>query len=449
MDYKEIEKEIIISAKKKGIEEIEVLLVKEDNKEITVRNGKVDILNESISVDSRIKLIKNKRIGLISLNNFNMDKINKAIANSSEYLNIQREDPDNRIPPESELGSVDGELFIDEEKETPDNSLIEKKLIEMEKAAIRFDNKVKYSEGASFHYAKTNIHFANSRGFYGYFSKTYNSLYISVVAEKNNKRKSGEYWSENVFFTGLENEKFLGKLAAKRALKKLDSKKPKTGEYPVIFDNITASSILEVFGDLLNGESIYKKSSVLAGKVGKSIGSSILNIKDNPLIKKLLGSRPFDGDGVYSREKNIVEDGVLKSFLVNYYYSKKLKHRITSNASFNTEVLNDIKPTNFYISPGKIGEEDLIASLKKGIYITNIFSIDSLNHVTGDFSWGAEGFLIDKGKLSTPISEFTIAGNILDLFGNIREICDNIDFNRGQIASPSFLVYKGITIGGK
>jgi len=449
MDYKAFARDIILSARKKGIEQTEILLIREESKEISIRNGQMDSINENISLSSRIKLIKEKKNYLISFSNFDKAKIEKAIEDSLKYLKLQKADDAISLPPEKELGSVSGELFIEDKEKIPSTDTIKKKLIKMEKNAFEYDKKIKYSEGAFYNFSRMNIHIANSLGFYGEFSKTAHLFYISVVAEEKGEKRTGSFWSENIFFDALENEKILGVKAGERALRKLGSKKPKTGEYPVIFDNITASSIVEILSELVNGENAYKRNSVFSDKLGEIVGSSIITIMDNPLIKKLQGSRPFDGEGVYSREKFIFNKGKLASYIVNNYYSKKLKHRITSNSSFETETINGISPSNFYLIPGEIDEGDLIGSVKKGIYITGLFSVDSINTATGDFSWGAEGFMIERGKLSYPISEFTIAGNIIDLLKNTIEICDNIDFNRGEIASPSILVNKGITIGGK
>ncbi len=448
MDYRALAKDIILMAKKRGVKNSEVLIIKEETKEVSIREGKVDLLSENISINSRIKLIKEGKSALISLNNFDKNKLTRAIENSLVYMEKQKPDKAILLPPENALGSVSGELFI-EDKEEPSIEEIKRKLVKMEKASINFDKKVKYSDGAFYNFSKRKIYLANSRGFYGSFSKTEHSFYISVVAEDRGERRSGAFWSENPFYRALESEDLLGKIAAEKAIKKLHPKKPKTGEYPVVFDNITASSLVEVLSELLSGDNVYRKNTIFAEMQGKIVANSVVTIIDNPLVKKLSGSRPFDGEGVFSREKVIIDRGKLENFLTNTYYAKKINHSLTSNASFSVNTLNGIVPTNFFIKAGEVDESELIKSIKKGIYITGLFSTDSINPVTGDFSWGAEGFLIEKGERTYPISEFTIAGNILDLLKNITEICDNIDFNRGEIASPSFLVRKGITIGGK
>ncbi len=449
MDFNETAKKIINLTKKMGAEQSDLTIVLNDSIELGLRNGKIEKYSDNISRKGKLRLFKKGKSSIICFSEFDEKSLRNHIRDSLNYLELSGSDSANKLPLEHTIGEVDADLELFD-NQNPEFSIkkITENLTKIEKSAFDYSNKIKYSEGIIYEFVKSKIIFANSYGFLSDFIKSSHSYFISVIAESKNKKENGDFWSENIHLNALENPSFLGAKAAEIAIKKLGAEKPRTGEYTIIFNNISASSVLEEFSEMIKGDYIYKKSSLYTDKIKNKVSSEKISIEDNPLIKGGLMSRPFDGEGVLSKRTPIVEKGILKSYLLNTYTSNKLKTKNTGNASFSPES-EYISPTNFFIKPSDIDESELINSVKKGIYITSLMSSDNINKTTGDFSWGAEGFMIERGKLTKPISEFTIAGNIMQLFLNIVEIADNLDFNRNIISSPSFMVVKDIIVGGK
>jgi PmbA protein len=449
MDFEEKVKDIINISKKMGAEESDITIIIENVKDIEIRNGKTERYSDNISRKGKLRLFKKGKSSIIYFSEFNEKKLKNHIRQSLSFLELSSTDFANTLPSANEIGEVEDDLDL-YDKQYVEFSMdkITKALFKMENSAFDYSSKIKHSEGASYQFTESRIFFANSHGFLSDFKTSSHSYYISVVAEEKKRKEDGAFWSENIHFNSLENPEFIGAKAAEKAVSKIGSMKPSTGRYTIIFNNLSASSILEEFAEMISGNLIYKKSSFFSGKLNNKIASDKINIEDNPLIKGLIMSRPFDGEGVVSKKNRILEKGVLKSYLLNTYTANKLKTKNTGNSLLSAES-DQIAPSNFFIKPSNTDESDLINSVKRGIYITSIMSADNINKTTGDFSWGAEGFMIERGKLTKPLSEFTIAGNIMNLFLNIVEIGDNLDFNRNTVSSPSFMLVKGITIGGK
>ncbi len=449
MDFEEKVKDIINLSKKMGAEESDITIILNNIKDMEIRNGKLEKFSDNISRKGKLRLFKKGKSSIIYFSEFNDKKLKNHIMKSLSFLELSTVDFANTLPAENEIGKVKNDLDLyDKNNMGFSINRLTNNLIKMENSAFDYSSKIKHSEGASYQFIESEIFFANSQGFLSDFKTSSHSYYISVIAEENGRKEDGSYWSENIHFNSLEIPEFLGAKAAEQAVGKIGSKKPLTGEYTVVFNNLSASSILEEFAEMIRGDLIYNKSSFFSEKLNDKIASDKISIEDNPLIKGLVMSRPFDGEGVLSKRTEILEKGVLKSYLLNTYTANKLKIKNTGNSLLSAES-DQISPSNFFIKPSDIDETDLIDSVKKGIYITSIMSADNINKTTGDFSWGAEGFMIERGKLTNPLSEFTIAGNIMNLFQNIVEIGDNSDFNRNTISSPSFMVVKGITIGGR
>ena len=207
-----------------------------------------------------------------------------------------------------------------------------------------------------------------------------------------------------------------------------------------------AASLLRSLASAISGYSLYKGASFLAGKLGTKIGSDLLNVIDDGTIPGALGSRPFDGEGLPIRKKSVVENGELKTYLLDTYSGKKLGMASTGNASRSVGDAPGVAPANFYLLPGKDSPEQIIASVKSGLYVTEMIG-SGVNMVTGDYSRGAAGLWIEDGELAFPVEEITIAGNLKDMFHNIEMVGNDLDM-RGRIAAPTVKISR-MTIAGE
>lgn len=256
-----------------------------------------------------------------------------------------------------------------------------------------------------------------------------------------------DYWyTSSRRVDALESPEHVGRTAAQRVLRRLGARKIATQKVPVIFEPRTAGSLLgDLFG-AVNGSAIYRHASFLAGKLGEKIASDALTVVDDSTLPGLFGTAPFDDEGVPARRTMVIERGVLKSYLLNSYTARKLGLKTTGNASRGLAGNAGVGPGNFYIEKGARTEEQMIASLPRGLYVTELIGA-AANTVTGDYSSGAAGLWIENGELAYPVSEITVAGNLKQMLLDLREAASNLEFRR-SIAAPSILIGE-MTISGR
>jgi PmbA protein len=244
----------------------------------------------------------------------------------------------------------------------------------------------------------------------------------------------------------LETPEEVGKIAAQRTVRRLGAVKAKTAKVPVIFDPMVARSLLEHIAEAVNGDSVYRGASFLAGKLGEKIAGSNVTVIDDGTMRGGFGSSPFDGEGVPTRRTVVIEKGELKSYLLNTYTAKKLKLATTGNASRGLAGTPGIGVGNFFLEAGTRKPEQLIGDVKEGLYVTELMGF-GVNLVTGDFSRGASGLWISGGQLAHPVEEITVAGNLKDMLFNISEIASDLEF-RGSMASPTLRI-DGLMVAGE
>jgi PmbA protein len=244
----------------------------------------------------------------------------------------------------------------------------------------------------------------------------------------------------------LDAPEKVGEIAAERTLRRLGARKAKTARVPVVFDPMVSTSILEHIFEGVNGDSVYRGASFLAGKLGQKIAGDNVNIIDDGTIAGGFGTSPFDGEGVPTRRTVVIENGVLKSYLLNTYTAKKLGLQTTGNASRGLAGTPGIGPGNYFLQPGAKTAKELIGGIKEGLYVTEFLG-QGVNLVTGDYSRGASGMWISGGEFAYPVEEITVAGNLKELFFNISEIANDLEF-RGSVAAPTIRV-DGLTVGGE
>jgi PmbA protein len=233
----------------------------------------------------------------------------------------------------------------------------------------------------------------------------------------------------------------VAKRAVERTVRQLNPKKIKTKNVPVIFEPTMTSWVLGFLFSCVAGTSVYQKASFLADKLGRKIGAGSLTVIDDALIPGLMGSRPFDSDGLPGRRTVVVEKGVLKNFLCNVYAARRLRLKSTGNADGG-----GVGPNNFYLAAGTRTPEQIIASTKEGLFLTRTLG-HGLNSVTGDISRGAFGLWIENGEIAYPVSEITISGNLGTLLEGIEMVGNDLEF-LGAIAGPTIKVAE-MTVAGQ
>jgi PmbA protein len=214
----------------------------------------------------------------------------------------------------------------------------------------------------------------------------------------------------------------------------------------VVFDPLVATTILGHIFEGVNGDSVYRGASFLAGKLGQKIATDHVTVIDDGTMPGGFGTSPFDGEGVATRRTIVIENGVLKSYLLNTYTAKKLGLQTTANASRGLAGTPGIGPGNYFLQPGGKTPQQIISGIKDGLYVTEFLG-QGVNLVTGDYSRGASGLWISGGEFAYPVEEITVAGNLKEMFLNISEIANDLEF-RGSVASPTLRI-DGLTIAGE
>jgi PmbA protein len=244
----------------------------------------------------------------------------------------------------------------------------------------------------------------------------------------------------------LESPEEVGRIAAQRTLRRLGARKVKTAKVPIILDPLMSRTILEHIFEAVNGDSVYRGASFLAGKLGEKVAGENINVIDDGTIVGGFGSSPFDGEGIPTRRTTVIENGVLKSYLLNTYTARKLGLKTTGNASRGLAGNPGIGVGNFFLQPGARKPEAIIGDVKEGLYVTEFMGF-GVNLVTGDFSRGASGLWISGGELTYPVEEITVAGNLRDMLMNVSEIGNDLEF-RGSVAAPTLRI-DGLTVAGE
>lgn len=236
-------------------------------------------------------------------------------------------------------------------------------------------------------------------------------------------------------FSRLASAESVGQEATRRTVRRLGSRKVATKRVPVVFDQETAGGLLANLCSAVSGYGLYKRASFLLDQLGESVASDRMTVYDDGRLVGGLGSRPFDGEGLATRKNTIVERGILKSYLLDTYSGRKLGLPSTGNASRGVGESPSVGPTNFYLVPGEKSQQEIIGSIKEGLFVTELIGF-GINMVTGDYSRGASGFWIENGELAYPVEEITIAGNLKQMLKDVELIGNDLVF-RGRIASPT------------
>jgi PmbA protein len=447
-DLKSLAQDIVRRAMQHGATAAECVIREGDEFSTLVRLGQVETLKESGSKAIGLRVFYGKRSASTHSSDFSRAGLDRMLSSALELAKITSEDPFAGIPEQESLGSIPGDLDL----YSPDvYSLPGPERISYarraEKAALDSDPRIKNSEGGSFDAATGHKILANSHGFLGEYRRSYCSVAAIPIAQDEKGAMQRDYWYSVARSLGrLESPEEVGKIAAQRALRRLGARKVKTQQVPVIFDPLVATSILEHIFEGVNGDSVYRGASFLAGKLGQKIAASGVTVIDDGTMVGGFGTSPFDGEGVPTRRTVVIDNGVLVSYVLNTYTAKKLNLKTTGNASRGLAGTPGIGPGNYFLQPGSRMPQRLIADVKEGLYVTEFLGM-GVNLVTGDYSRGASGMWISGGELTYPVEEITVAGNLKDMFMNISEVANDLEF-RGSVAAPTLRI-DGLTVGGE
>lgn len=446
-DLRELASDVVSRAQKGGATAAEAVVLEGSEFSTLVRLGQVETLKESGSRAVGLRVFLGQRAANTYSSDFTPEGIERLVKGALELARVTSEDPFSGLPDPSELGSLSGDLklYYEDIQSFPPEERIDYAR-RAEKAALSADSRIKNSDGGAFDTSTGYKVLANSMGFMGEYRRSYCSISAVPIAQAEDGSMQRDYWYSSArTLARLESPESIGIKAAERTLRRLGARKIGSTQVPLVFDSETARSLLETLFDAANGDAIYRQSSFLEGKLGQKIADSSITVVDDGTIPSGFGTLPFDGEGVPTRRTVVVEKGVLRSYLLNTYTAKKLGLKTTGNAFRSLAGTPSIGYGNFFLEKGARSPQQIIGDIKQGLYIVDLIGF-GVNLVTGDFSRGATGIWIENGELTYPVEEITVAGNLKEMFNNISEIGNDLEF-RNSIASPTLRI-DGMTIAG-
>ena len=421
-------------AKKLGATDVTAVVINSISETVNFRNKKLDESDRSDSLAVALETYIGKKKSSITSSNLNEDNIKNLIERCIETTKITPEDEFNSLPDKDLLATNIIDLNLYDDDHISNEEKIEY-LREVEEAA--FEKKEITNTETSFSESKSNFILASSDGFLnGHKSSSFSASCVTVAKNANNNMERDYEFTSTCHLHDMLKPNQIGAMAAKKTIQKLNPQKIESEKISIIFDRRISKGILSVFASAISASSIARGTSFLKDRINEDIFSTSINIFDKPNIVKGLGSGYFDGEGVKMEELKLVEQGVLKHYLVDTYNGKKLNLKSNGRSGGTT---------NLYFEKGSISYKDLLKLNNRALYITETIGHGS-NLVTGDYSVGATGFMVENGIFKHPVSEITIAGNFKDIFKNIT-LADDLEFKYSTNA-PTMLI-EGMVVAGK
>jgi PmbA protein len=434
---KQISQDIIQLARQAGASSAEAEVSFGTGQNVSVRQGETENIEYNRDKGCSVTVYFGQRKGYASTSDLSSQALKDTVEAACNIAKYTAEDPF--------CGLADAERMA---TEFPDLSLHHPWAIDVEQAlalasrceaaALAVDSRISNSEGASIYSQSGAFAYANSHGFVGGYPSSRHSISCSVIAESNNQMQRDYWYSSARDAQDLESPEQVGQIAGSRTVKRLDARAIKTGQYPVLFEAPLASGLIGTLLSAISGGNLYRKSSFLLDSLGQTIASPLLNITEDPFIRKGAGSSPFDNEGVACQQRTLVENGVLQGYLLGSYSARKLGMQSTGNAGGAHNIL--VRSTGQSL-------QQLLQTLDTGLLVTELLG-HGMNMITGDYSRGAAGYWVEKGMIVHPVEEITIASNMQEMLKGIIAIGNDIIPNSSK-STGSILIERMTIASGE
>jgi len=451
-DLQQLATDIVTKAVKAGASDAEVTIREGDEFSTTVRMGEVETLKESGSRGMGLRVLiatpNGHRVASTSSSDFTPEGVEHLVNGALALARVTSEDPFAGLADTAEFGKLEGDLELYHEDvyslETADRIDLARRA---EAAALAAETRITNSDGGNFDATTGRKAFANSRGFSGEYRASSCSISATPIALGKSGEMQRDYWYTYArSLKKLDPPESVGAEAARRTLRRLDARRVKTQQAPIIFAPEIARSLIGAIFEASSGDAIYRGASFLTGRLGEKIAASSVTVIDDHTIVGGFSTSPFDGEGLPSRRTVVVERGVLTNYLLNIYTARKLGMKSTGNASRALAGNPGTGAGNLCLVAGSETPEEILCGVQSGLYVTELMG-QGVNMVTGDYSRGASGLWIENGELTFAVQEITIAGNLQKMFQNITAIGNDLVF-RGSVAAPTLRI-DGMTIAGE
>ncbi|WP_416899283.1 MAG: TldD/PmbA family protein [Minwuia sp.] len=438
--------DLLKRAKALGADAADAVMVRSDSVGASWRMGKPEDLERSESTDVGLRVMIGQRQAVVATTDLNPAGFDELAERAVAMARVSPVDKYCGLADPSLYAAEVPTLDLDDHPDKDAERLIERART-AEEAALAVDG-VKQSEGGGASAGRSMVALA-IRGpearFEASYSASSHSVSCSVIAEDGQGHMERDYdFSSARHFEDVGSPSEVGRQAALNAVRRVGSRKMGSGKLPVVFDPRVANGLVGHFAQAINGSAVARGTSFLKNRMGEEIFKEGIRIVDDPLRRRGLRSRPVDGEGVAVRRMNLIDDGVLQSWILDTSTALQLGLETTGHAGRGTGGPPSPGPSNLYLEAGSQTVEELIADIGEGFYVTELIGF-GINYVTGDYSRGAAGFWIENGKFAHPVSEMTVAGNLKDMFLSLTP-ADDLAFRYGTNA-PTVRI-DGMTVAG-
>jgi PmbA protein len=409
---------------------------------VQVRLGELEDVSRSEGEQIGLRLFLGQRSATVASSDLSEEALAVLAERCLAMAREAPEDPYAGLAP-SELLHRGEVPFIDaEDKREPDPSELRERALVAEQAALAIPG-ITNSSGSGASASASTVALATSSGFSGAYRLTGHGCSVAVVAGEGGAMQRDHAWHSARHLEDLEAADAIGRKAGERAVARLNPSRPKPGRYPVLFEPRAASSLIGHFASAISGSSVARKTSFLQDKLGQAVFAGAITIVDDPLRLRGLRSRPFDAEGVSVSRRELVRDGVLTSWIAESASARQLGIQPTGHAARSMGGAPGTAPTNLYVIAGARSREELLAAFPEAVLVTELIG-QGVNGVTGDYSRGATGFMVRDGELAEPVSEITVASNLIDMYVTL-EAASDLEFRHG-VDTPTLLVPE-MTVG--
>ena len=434
--------DLLKTASARGADAADGVLVRSTSLSHSQRLGEIEKLEREESFDLGLRVLRGHKQAVVSSTDLGAEALDELVDRALAMAAAVPDDPWCGLADADQLSGATPDLDMVDADEPSGEDLVA--MARTCEDAARAVDGITNSEGAEAGWSRTQVALAATNGFSGAYARTDFSIGVSVIAGEGTEMEGDYDYSLAVFRSDLEDPATTGTNAGTRAVSRLGGRKMPTVEVPIVYDPRVASSLLGHLTGAISGPAVARGTSFLKDSLNTPVFAPGITIVDDPHRPRGLRSKPFDGEGLANNKLSLVEDGVLQTWLLDLASARQLGMTSIGRASRGTSAPPSPAPTNLYLEAGTQTPEALMADIDSGFYITSMMGM-GVNGVTGDYSRGAGGFWIEDGKLSFPVTEMTVAGNLKDMYRNLTP-ADDLVFRYGT-NSPTLRI-DGMTVAG-
>ncbi|MBL8117321.1 MAG: TldD/PmbA family protein [Anaerolineae bacterium] len=447
-NYLELAQDVVKRAAASGVQ-AEAIITQDSETQIKVSKGEVEQLSQSSSRGLGVRVIDGGKTGYAYTSDLSEAGVESTWRTALELAAVATPDALRGLPEPHPISSEDLEIWDESLPNIPTSDKIEL-IKEVERGALDYDPRVILAEFCIYGDNINHVYLANSRGFAGQYGRTVTFAEVMGIARGEDGEMTNAFGlGASNFFRDL-NAREIGREAGEKAVSLLGGKPVETQVGTVVLDYFVGAQILAALAQALSAESWQKKRSFLLDRMGQQVGSDLVTLMDNGRLKRGLASAPFDGEGVPTAATRLVDEGVLQNLTYDSYAAAKAGVQSTGNAArAGHRSLPGLGPSNFYMQPGNVSREEIIAGVEKGLYVISVMQTGGIDPVTGDCSMGANGLWIENGKIVGPVGGVTVATTLDGFLNNITQVGNDLRMVPffGSIGVPTLRV-DNVTIGG-